>query len=958
MIKLVSIKDVLKLDDLTVIIPSKYEVYYKRKFLNKSFNMFTLKNFLLNCYDGNKRLITKEENYVIMYDALKTVSNGLALYKNDLSIVKDLISTYKDFKTYKLKSSNKINDLSLIYKEYEKKLDDHLLINEWLLYSYVLKNASFDDDYLILNVCDMDDVIYPIIKKMDEEKEVSLFLGGENKNTIDELNKLGLKINETTKDNQKNEVNYKVLNDVSDEVCFISNDISKKIIKGARYSDFLIVTNSLEDYYPYFDTLLNHPFNKSKVTGVLTSRFVKLFCMILKGDFSSKNFVSLLKLGLIDLSSVMVDKIDNYVYSWNLEDEDFYKVFTHNPNADKKKLSEVDLLDLEKLNEARQSVFTPVKYLLENLVKERSATEILKIIYTYLSEEGIIEKLFSEDYEGAIKLINTLDYINDYSDEKTSLQDILNILKDVSFEDSKMILMSDAIFVSSLKDAFVFDKKYVYIIGAQNDVIPKRFNVTGLLDEYDFSEDSLISLLSSHGKNEQFYFNRLVKNNNVTITNHKLGLDLKLKMPSSYLNELTLKEVTNDILYNKNLIRINYALNLSDDKIMPYDDDTFNKINESNKNDLNYTISKDTAFMLYGKEILLSPSQIETYAKCNFSHFCERALKLKTKEKYVFDSRKIGTFVHFILEKIIKNDFDQVNDENIIDFVIKYKNEYLTENEITDETVRYVLDKLGFNLVLIIKNILKETNISLFKPKYFEFKIDDNNIIKPVVIDFDDNKKVSISGIADRIDVFEDENKYYYRIIDYKTGDKKFRLDDILMGLNLQMLLYLLAIKESKNNITKKELKPSAVLYYPAGIKEYVSSRKMSIQEKNKSIDDRLKMNGLINGDKDVLNALNEDQMGDFISVTTRGKINEEYLFDDKSLELIFGKAKSIIKDFANQIINGQINANPIGGRVDSCAYCKYSSICKFDEKISKKRKPVNFKNSEVLMMLEGDKDA
>ena len=957
MIKIVSMEDILKADNLTVIIPSKYEIYYKRKLLNKSFNLLTLKNFLLNSYDGNKHLVTKEENYIIMYDALKNVSDKLTLYKNDLSIVNDLISTYKDFKMLSLNDSDKIKDLSLIYEAYEKRLDDHLLINEWLLYFYVLEKASFNNSYLVLNVCDMDDVIYPLIKKMNEEGEVSLFLGGENKNTIDELKKFGLEIKENIEDVMKKEINYKVLNDVSDEVEFISNDVSKRIMDGASYNDFLIVTNALEDYYPYFDTLFNHPFSKKEVTGTLTNRFVKLFCMILEGDFSSKNFISLLKLGLINESSIMVDKFDNYVYSWNLEDEDFYKAFTHNPNGDKNKLSEIDKSDLERLNEAKDNVITPIKYLLENLVEERSTTEILKNIYTYLSEEGIIEKLFYEDYEGALKLTNTLDYINDYLGEETALSDVLNILKNVSFETSKITLMNDTVTISSLKDAPFFNKKYVYIIGAQNDLIPMRFNIKGLLDEYDVLEESLTNLLEKHEKDEHFYFYRLIQSDSVTITNHKLGLDLKLKLPSSYLNDLNLKKITYDKLYDKHLIRMDYALKLSDDRMMPYDDETFNKIIESNKNDLNYTILENTAFKLYGNDIFLSPSQIETYAKCPFAHFCEKGLKLKIKEKYVFDNRKIGTFVHFILEKIIRNDFDKVNEKNILDFVIKYEDEYLSENEITDETVKYVIKKLGFNAVLIIKNILKETDVSLFKPKYFEFKIDDNNIIKPIVINFDD-KKLTISGIADRIDVYEDEDKYYYRIIDYKTRDKKFRLDDILMGLNLQMLLYLLAIKENKDNITKKKLAPSAILYYPAGVKECTSSRGISIEEKSKLIDDRLKMNGLVNRDKDVLNALGEEQIGDFISVTTRGKLNEEYLFDNESLDLIFGKAKSVIKNFASQITKGQIYANPIGGRIDSCAYCKYASVCKFDEKVSKKRKPMNFKNSEVLMMLEGDSDA
>ena len=51
-------------------------------------------------------------------------------------------------------------------------------------------------------------------------------------------------------------------------------------------------------------------------------------------------------------------------------------------------------------------------------------------------------------------------------------------------------------------------------------------------------------------------------------------------------------------------------------------------------------------------------------------------------------------------------------------------------------------------------------------------------------------------------------------VIDYKTGGKKLRLDDCLEGLNLQMLLYVLAFKNGLSNITNKKPVISALLYF------------------------------------------------------------------------------------------------------------------------------------------------
>ena len=190
---------------------------------------------------------------------------------------------------------------------------------------------------------------------------------------------------------------------------------------------------------------------------------------------------------------------------------------------------------------------------------------------------------------------------------------------------------------------------------------------------------------------------------------------------------------------------------------------------------------------------------------------------------------------------------------------------------------------------------------------------------------------------------------YHYRIIDYKTGDKKFRLDDVLDGLNLQMIVYLLAIKESDyNNI------PEGILYYPALLKEKTSSRSLSDIEKEESIKDRLKMNGIVSNS--FLDNLEEEKK--YIKMTVRDKVDEEKIFDTNGIDLIFNSVKNTLKKIGNSIYSGDISVNPMGDRNDACSYCNFKSICKFDDVLDKKRKPLNYKNKEVFSMLEGDKNA
>lgn len=960
MIEIVNENKIDNLNDYTIIVPSNNEAYYKHKYLNTNANITTLRNLLINKYKGSKKLITSNENYVVMYEALKKVKDELTLYGNVPinSFVNDLINTYDLFYEYELNDNKKINDLKLIYDTYEKLLEEKGFINERILYKSVV-SESFGGKYLFLNLNNINNNEIDLIKKMSGKANVFIAASFNNKTLIEKLKQIDKNITLNYEENtlENKAFDYKVLNDVSDEVSFINNDISKKIMEGNNCSDFLIVSNDVSSYEPYFNTILSFPCTKKNKAGILTSRFVNIFSDILKGSFSSKNFIHMLKLGLFNIDMEYIDKLDNYIYSFDLDESNFYLPFTFNPGGNKKYFTNKEKETLDNLNNVKNSIIAPIKYLLENVVNENVTSEILRNLYTYLSEEEVISKLYKKDPEGTLKLINAFDILNDNLGKESSLTEVINILDSLDFASEKSIEMQDEIAVSTLENALYENKRFIYVIGAVSNNIPNEFSINGLLNKDDIKEEGLTKLIDDKNNLERYLFDKALGNKDVIITYHKLGLDLKLKNPSRYLSSLNLKEIVDNKIYDKNLLLNNYAYLLSADKINKVEREELSKINDSFEHDLNYKITKENANKLYNGVISLSPSSIETYAKCPFYHFCMKGLKLNVKEKYTFDNREVGTFMHYILEKILKNEINNVTIDTLDGYIFKYAENYLEENnKIVNETTKYVIKKLSKNVSLIIKNIIGEQSISKFKPKYFEFKIDDENMVKPVVIKLDDDT-LKVSGIVDRVDVYEDDENYYYRIIDYKTGTKKFRLDDVLMGLNLQMLIYLLAIKES-NNLTNKKVVPSGLLYYPALLKEVSSSRDFNEEEKMGLVRDRLKMNGIINKEKNVLGLYDEEQIGNYLSVTTRGKLNEETLFDIDELELIFKLVKDSLKQIGKSMKTGDISASPIGGRIDSCCYCNFKEICKFDSKTDKKRKPIEFKNSEVLKKLEGDFNA
>ena len=129
------------------------------------------------------------------------------------------------------------------------------------------------------------------------------------------------------------------------------------------------------------------------------------------------------------------------------------------------------------------------------------------------------------------------------------------------------------------------------------------------------------------------------------------------------------------------------------------------------------------------------------------------------------------------------------------------------------------------------------------------------------------------------------DNKKYIRIIDYKTGSKKFELTDVLYGINMQMLIYLLSIC-NENKSKYKNYIPAGVLYMPAKLK----LDKVDLDKFNdESILSNLKMDGIILNNEEVIRGMEREGKGKFIPVkiNKNGISKSNQVMDEEEIQLI-----------------------------------------------------------------------
>ena len=102
-----------------------------------------------------------------------------------------------------------------------------------------------------------------------------------------------------------------------------------------------------------------------------------------------------------------------------------------------------------------------------------------------------------------------------------------------------------------------------------------------------------------------------------------------------------------------------------------------------------------------------------------------------------------------------------------------------------------------------------------FTPVGFEVSFSASDNLKAMRIGLDDGAQLRLKGRIDRMDLCEDEEKLYVKIIDYKSGGTRFDLSALYYGLQLQLVVYLDAAMElvGRSNPGKK-LEPAGIFYY------------------------------------------------------------------------------------------------------------------------------------------------
>ena len=658
---------------------------------------------------------------------------------------------------------------------------------------------------------------------------------------------------------------------------------------------------------------------------------------------------------------------------------------------------------MERLNRIRQQFADTVEIL--HMAPWAKAGEYVDHLYDFLEQNQVQQKLlnYQQQFEQEGDLAKAREYAQIYrlvmdlldqiygllGEEEISLQEFADIL-DAGFGEITVGTIPqnvDRIVVGDMERTRLKQVKVLFFLGVNDGNIPKNASKGGIISDMDreFLIESGTEMAPS--PRQQMYIQRLYLYLNMTKPSERLYLsyakvnsDGKGIRPSYLIDTVRKLFPLLAVEYPQNRSRLEQIEGRQEgarylaEELREYADGT---LREEERQDfyLMYRayeadpegrdrltaaafrrykesgLSRIVARALYGRQLENSVSRLETYAACACRHFLQYGLSLQEREEFGFEVSDMGNVYHAVLEnfagKLAESgrtwwDFDEnFATQAIKEAVEGYAATYGETVLYSSARNEYAITRMSRILTRTVLTLQQHLKQGSFQPDDYELSFRFAEDLDSIHVDLSEEEKMHLQGRIDRIDVSEDAEHVYVKVIDYKSGNKKFDLAALYYGLQLQLVVYMNAAMELESRKhPDKEIVPAALLYYHIDDPTIETPVELTQEQINEEILTKLRMNGVVNSDPAVVERLDRFLQDKSKVIPVEKKKDGSFsarsgILSREELQVVSSYVDTNIREIGREILDGKIAANPYEkGNEEACTYCAYKKVCGFDGSI------------------------
>ena len=658
---------------------------------------------------------------------------------------------------------------------------------------------------------------------------------------------------------------------------------------------------------------------------------------------------------------------------------------------------------LERLNRSRQQFADTVEIL--HMAPRAKAGEYVDHLYDFLEQNQVQQKLlnYQQQFEQEGDLAKAREYAQIYRLVMDLLDQIYELLgkEEISLQEFADILEAgfgeitvgtipqnvDRIVVGDMERTRLKQVKVLFFLGVNDGNIPKNASKGGIISDMDreFLIESGTEMAPS--PRQQMYIQRLYLYLNMTKPSQRLYLsyakvnsDGKGIRPSYLIDTVRKLFPQLAVEYPQNRSRLEQIEGRQEgarylaEELREYADGT---LREEERQDfyLMYRayetdpegrdrltaaafrrykesgLSRIVARALYGRQLENSVSRLETYAACACRHFLQYGLSLQEREEFGFEVSDMGNVYHAVLEnfagKLAESgrtwwDFDEnFATQAIKEAVEGYAATYGETVLYSSARNEYAITRMSRILTRTVLTLQQHLKQGSFQPDDYELSFRFAEDLDSIHVDLSEEEKMHLQGRIDRIDVSEDAEHVYVKVIDYKSGNKKFDLAALYYGLQLQLVVYMNAAMELESRKhPDKEIVPAALLYYHIDDPTIETPVELTQEQINEEILTKLRMNGVVNSDPAVVERLDRFLQDKSKVIPVEKKKDGSFsarsgILSREELQVVSSYVDTKIREIGREILDGKIAANPYEkGNEEACTYCAYKKVCGFDGSI------------------------
>lgn len=758
-------------------------------------------------------------------------------------------------------------------------------------------------------------------------------------------------------------------NTIYDECCVVADKILEHVLQGARYRDIGIVCGDIETYR----STLSSVFDRCKIPSYLSGTEDILDKSVLNtiltaidvatNGFDQKLMFRYLKSLFSPVDFHTCDQLENYAILWAISGNRWCKEWINHPLELNGKWNDHANNLLSDLNSARKRVMEPLVLLRDALTKSTTLKDQVIGVYQFLEDIHFADKLrkLSAQMEsiGDRRNVQIIDQL--WEIILTAMEQLHDTLGDTVWDAEtfsrlfRLILSQydvgtipavlDSVTIGPASAMRCHETKHLFVLGALEGQFPGCSATTGVLSDQERTDLRRLGVPVNGGSIDNLQVDFAEIYGVINGAHETISILCPSGQPSyvyKRLSELAGGEINNPahlaaILTNAGeaaayLARWEYA---SGAKILGIDDE-YTQIIKHRAHEIG-TITKENIHRLYGERLFLSASQIDRQAECRMSYFLKYGMRLKERKSATIDSAEFGTYVHAVMENTVQyvkdhGGFRQHSLQEVLDIAIGYSDAYSEQffSQLDSERVGYLFRRNVHELLLVVRELWDEMQSCDFEPIGVEIGFGEGETLSAVDVSGMTMPAI-LSGFVDRVDVWETSGNQYFRVVDYKTGKKRFDYCDVFNGIGLQMLLYLFALESEGKEILGDNPHCAGVQYFPARASFISLDGVLSETEIEKKREAEWVRQGLILNDKDVVHAMeNSDHPKRLpISITKDGRLTGD-LADREQFRRLKAYVFKQVGKMVDDIASGNVSPNPYtrGSEHSACMYCPYSAIC------------------------------